>query len=100
MTKIGANQKDALKYPFCVEPISFSQTIKPIFFSTLQINLWFLFLKVVSSSSKNTNKPPTVGSYIKCYVNNKYVFFFFLSFFFNFFRNGGNISTTSIFVGF
>ena len=32
MTKIGANQKDALKYPFCVEPISFSQTIKPILF--------------------------------------------------------------------
>ena len=39
MTKIGANQKDALKYPFCVEPISFSHHKAYFIFSTLQINL-------------------------------------------------------------
>ena len=31
MAKIGANQKDAKKCPFCVKPTPFSEPIKPIF---------------------------------------------------------------------
>ena len=71
--------------PFFVEPISLSHSIIKLFFLTLQINLSFLFLKVVSSSSKNTNNPPPI--YIKYCVNNKYVTFPFLSisFYFYFF---------------
>ena len=50
---------------------TFFTTHKAYFsFLTLQINLSFLFLKVVySSSSKNTNNPTPV--YIKYNVNNK-----------------------------
>ena len=55
-----------IQMPVCLEPISFIQPIKPIYFNiflTLQIYLSFLFLKVDCSSSKSTNNPPPV--YIK-----------------------------------
>ena len=56
------------------------------FFLTLQINRSFLFITVVSPSSKITFNPPSV--YIKYNVNNKYETFFFfpfLSFSFDFY---------------
>jgi len=62
-----------------------------------------LSLKVVNSSSKNTNNPPLI--YIEYNVNNKYVTFLILSFsfyfyFYIFLELGGNIPTTSTFRGF
>ena len=61
----------------CIERISFSKPIKLILiFLTLQINLSFLLIKIVSTPSKISDNPPPV--YVKYNVNNKYVTFLFL----------------------
>ena len=86
MSKIGANYKDALKCPFFSKNYIFSQPIKPILFYLNNKYIYnFYFIKVVSSSSKNTNNPLLV--YIKYNVNNNlYNFSFpFLCFFFYFY---------------
>ena len=56
----SARIKRYLKMPVLRRTYIFFTTHKAYFFVTLPINLPFLFLKVVSSSSKNTNNPPPV----------------------------------------
>ena len=72
-------------------------THKAYFIRNIRNKSVLFILKVVSSSSKNTNNPPPV--YIRYNVNNKYVTF--ISFPFPFFGMGGGIiPTTSNFEGF
>ena len=61
VSQIGANKKRCLKMPIFGKTYTFFTTNKAYFiFYTLQINLSFLSLKVVSSSSKYTNNPPLI----------------------------------------